>query len=176
MTEMVRQSCWRGAHEAHRRRHASPDRAQGARLRHHQHVRQLRTHWLCADRQVLVPGQGALHFSTGFFDLRASSRASQQTRRKEDRESPVHVPPLAGHALCQRIRCCRSSWVCQRASLVRDQHGRAACGVLHNPCQQLQRDLPVMAHTEPVTQYDATGFCSLSWEGSRRQVLPIIET
>jgi len=103
-------------------------------------------------------------------------RASQQTRRKEDRESPVHVPPLAGHALCQRIRCCRSSWVCQRASLVRDQHGRAACGVLHNPCQQLQRDLPVMAHTEPVTQYDATGFCSLSWEGSRRQVLPIIET
>jgi len=40
-------------------------------------------------------------------------RASQQTRRKEDRESPVHIPPLAGHALCQRLRCCRSSWVCQ---------------------------------------------------------------
>ena len=37
------------------------------------------------------------------------------------------------------------------AAIVRNQHRRAACGVLRNPCQQLPRDLPVVAHTEPMT-------------------------
>ena len=110
MTEMVRQSCWRGAHEAHRRQHASPDCAQGARLRHHQHDLQLRTRWHCADRQVLVPGQGALHFSTGFFDLRASSRASSRVCTYLARKSTNQAKRGQGEP-CPHTTTCRTRTV-----------------------------------------------------------------